>query len=112
MSTALVLGAAACARVGCVWVWWWLVWGWGSGGGVGWVSAGGALLGPEAITACLWVEACCGCVLWSVPVSACPWMGAGGCRGRLLVENCTVDASIFVFKLLRAHGGCLGTRSR
>jgi len=23
-----------------------------------------------------------------------------------------VDASIFVVKLLRAHGGCLGTRSR
>ncbi len=61
----------------------------------------------------------------------------GGCRG-LVVENCTVDASIFdslqlhvpglsgpgvcagvcvfvgvcVVKLLRAHGGCLGTRSR
>jgi hypothetical protein len=28
------------------------------------------------------------------------------------VENCTVDASIFVVKLLRAYGGCLGTRSR
>jgi hypothetical protein len=37
--------------------------------------------------------------------------GAGGC-GWLLVENCTVDASIFVVKLLRAVGGCLGTRSR
>ena len=61
----------------------------------------------------------------------------GGCPGggRLVVENCTVDASIFfdcrpaqrcfvrgvvvggvccscVAKLLRAHGGCLGTRSR
>ncbi len=72
----------------------------------------------------------------------------GGCRG-LVVENCTVDASIFdslyccphlflvsafgsgvrwvgvssdarvrvfvglcVAKMLRAHGGCLGTRSR
>ena len=30
----------------------------------------------------------------------------------LLVENYTVDASIFVVKLLRADGGCLGTRSR
>ena len=42
-------------------------------------------------------------------------LGFGGtCRGglRLLFENCTVDASIFVVKLLRAHGGCLGTRSR
>jgi hypothetical protein len=37
---------------------------------------------------------------------------------RPYLENCTVDASIFnkisvVFaKFLRAHGGCLGTRSR
>ncbi len=74
-------------------------------------------------------------------------VGSGGrCRG-LVVENCTVDASIFdslyccphpvvvrfawgrwvgvssdarvrvfvglcVAKMLRAHGGCLGTRSR
>src|SRR5215467_542888 len=35
-------------------------------------------------------------------------------RDRPYLENCTVDASItYVFaKLLRAHGGCLGTRSR
>ena len=33
-----------------------------------------------------------------------------GCR--LYVENYTVDASIFVAKFLRAHGGCLGTRNR
>lgn len=32
--------------------------------------------------------------------------------GWLFVENCTVDASIFVVKLSRANGGCLGTRSR
>ena len=31
---------------------------------------------------------------------------------RPYFENCTVDASIFVAKLLRAHGGCLGIRSR
>ena len=31
---------------------------------------------------------------------------------RVLVESCIVDASIFVVKLLRANGGCLGTRSR
>ena len=40
-------------------------------------------------------------------------VGVGGCR--VLFENCTVDASILfcvVVKLLRAHGGCLGTRSR
>jgi len=45
----------------------------------------------------------------------CGWLvvGVGGCR--VLFENCTVDASILfcvVVKLLRAHGGCLGTRSR
>ena len=42
------------------------------------------------------------------------WCGAVGVVGWLLVENCTVDASIlfFVVKLLRANGGCLGIRSR
>ena len=41
------------------------------------------------------------------------WSG-GGCGGGCwwLFENYTVDASIFVVKLLRAHGGCLGIRSR
>ena len=33
-------------------------------------------------------------------------------RGWPLFENCTVDASIFVVKLPRANGECLGTRSR
>ena len=32
--------------------------------------------------------------------------------GWLFVEICIVDASIFVVKLSRANGGCLGTRSR
>ena len=32
--------------------------------------------------------------------------------GWSFVENGTVDASIFVVKLSRANGGCLGTRSR
>jgi hypothetical protein len=44
-----------------------------------------------------------------------PLVGVGGRRGvgcRLYVENYTVDASIFVAKFLRAHGGCLGTRNR
>jgi hypothetical protein len=36
----------------------------------------------------------------------------GRCGGWSLFENCTVDASIFVVKLPRANGGCLGTRSR
>jgi hypothetical protein len=30
----------------------------------------------------------------------------------LLFEICIVDASIFVAKFFRAHGGCLGIRSR
>jgi hypothetical protein len=41
--------------------------------------------------------------------AGCPVWGVG-CR--LYVENFTVDASIFVAKFLRAHGGCLGTRNR
>jgi hypothetical protein len=83
----------------------------GVGGGVG------TLLGPEGTNPV-------GCPRWGVGlfwmvicawfVDCFPWWGwvrAGGC-GWLLVENCTVDASIFVVKLLRANGGCLGTRSR
>jgi hypothetical protein len=35
-----------------------------------------------------------------------------GWWGWSLFENCTVDASIFVVKLPRADGECLGTRSR
>lgn len=34
------------------------------------------------------------------------------CVSGVVFENCRVDASIFVVKLLRAHGGCLGFRSR
>jgi hypothetical protein len=46
-----------------------------------------------------------------------PFVGGSGQatsrdRDRPYLENCTVDASIFVAKLVRAHGGCLGTRSR
>ncbi len=40
------------------------------------------------------------------------WWAVGWGWCRPLLENCTVDASIFVVKLVRAHGGCLGTRSR
>jgi hypothetical protein len=36
----------------------------------------------------------------------------GGCGRCLLFEICIVDASIFVAKFFRAHGGCLGIRSR
>ncbi len=35
-----------------------------------------------------------------------------GCRDCPYFENYTVDASIFVAKFIRAHGGCLGTRNR
>src|SRR5664279_3226911 len=89
----------------------------------------GALLGPErtgrrgspglvggsSCVRCLVGLACC----YTASVLVVPsgaggvrggwWCGAGAC---LLFENCTVDASIFVAKFLRAHGGCLGTRSR
>ncbi len=106
----------------------------------------GALLGPEGTGRSRWG--------WVVVLGGAGWVSyrpgcvPGGWRGRwagvwLLVENCTVDASIFycsvsslssrgwfvgqwtvagsfrgagggfrVVKLLRAHGGCLGTRSR
>ncbi len=38
--------------------------------------------------------------------------GPGAFVSGVVFENCRVDASIFVVKLLRAHGGCLGFRSR
>jgi hypothetical protein len=49
-------------------------------------------------------------VSYRIPVGGCGW--PLGDRCRLYVENYTVDASIFVAKFLRAHGGCLGTRNR
>jgi hypothetical protein len=90
---------------------------------VGW-GGQGILLGPEATSPC-WVwgfgvwqsraarhtsSVVCDSLLWGL----CGWVlvvgvGVGGCA---LFENYTVDASIFVVKLLRADGGCLGTRSR
>jgi hypothetical protein len=39
-------------------------------------------------------------------------VGGGGLWVGCWFENCIVDASIFVVKLSRADGGCLGTRSR
>ena len=47
--------------------------------------------------------------------TCCRWVVCGavcGVVGWLFVEICIVDASIFVVKLSRADGGCLGTRSR
>jgi hypothetical protein len=46
-------------------------------------------------------------LFWGVCGLVVGW--AGGC---LLFVNCIVDASIFVAKFFRAHGGCLGIRSR
>jgi hypothetical protein len=111
------------------------------GPGVGWGTRGGVrlvvvnsntLLGPEgtSLGSRVWFgRAAPGGVVGSgrrggggVPVGvACAaaayrfpgwgWVSWGWC-GWLFVENCTVDASIFVVKLLRANGGCLGIRSR
>ena len=95
---------------------------WNGRGGCWWIV--GTLLGPERTgMGCLR-----GCVRVSFlgpflfPYRPClsvcllgwwcwVWRGVWG-GFRLLFENCTVDASIFVAKFLRAHGGCLGTRSR
>ena len=44
------------------------------------------------------------------PKAGCSVAWWGGCC--LLFEICIVDASIFVAKFFRAHGGCLGIRSR
>ena len=61
----------------------------------------GMLLGPEATRLGL-----------AAPLLL--WVGVGGWVLFLGVvfENCRVDASIFVVKLCRAHGGCLGIRGR
>jgi hypothetical protein len=72
-------------------------------GGVWWLGLPGVA----------WVANC----RWSAGAAGVVSVGsAGGCRrwgcGWLFVEICIVDASIFVVKLSRADGGCLGTRSR
>ena len=70
----------------------------------------GILLGPEATPGGVGAH---GSRLVGIPSSL---VGCGFCGVGVvawwLVENYTVDASIFVVKLLRAYGGCLGTRSR
>jgi hypothetical protein len=86
-------------------------------GGLWWVVSG-TLLGPEGSDAS-------SAFLWASPVpvpQAPPFLGGCCWRGPLVgcrpyFENYTVDASIFVSiicgpKILRAHGGCLGTRNR
>ena len=63
----------------------------------------GALLGFEGSGRVVWVLVAL--IFWDGCV-----LGGFGCG---YVENCTVDASIFVGdKLLSAIGGCLGTKSR
>ena len=46
----------------------------------------------------------------------CGWCGCAAVGGVVVFENCTVDASIFLYcvfcKCVRAHGGCLGIESR
>lgn len=91
------------------------------------------LLGPEGMTVWLFLGPCAlrcrvvrwggGCLAWLASYTGCCCcalvVGVGWCcwcgvvvAGGLFVENYTVDASIFVVKLSRADGGCLGTRSR
>src|SRR6478609_903742 len=90
---------------------------WNGRGGCWWIV--GTLLGPERTGMGEWAGRFA--PLLFVSFSGLhlfphqPFVGVGGACGwgfRLLFENCTVDASIFVAKFLRAHGGCLGTRSR
>ena len=95
----------------------------------GWWKAISTLLGPERTTAGLRTGGCCFRTVQAWPglayrpgepasgkgvVFLGVWCGVVGVVGWLLVENCTVDASILfsVVKLSRANGGCLGTRSR
>ena len=80
------------------------------------------LLGPEGMNASVvgWPSGCevgAGCRRIERPglrVSVVWVRGGFGGIVRPYFENCTVDASIFIFvaKLVRAHGGCLGIRSR
>ncbi len=71
----------------------------------------GTLLGPEGTAGDGWDFGRIGPALHRT-VRLCAGQAVGRGWGRPFFENCTVDASIFVVKLVRAHGGCLGTRSR
>jgi hypothetical protein len=85
-----------------------------------WGGRLGTLLGPEGTSTPLLGDPLgkdCG---WAaITLNGFSRVVGSGCGTRWLwwlirpyFENCTVDASIFVAKLLRAHGGCLGIRSR
>ena len=91
----------------------WLVWCWGWRGGTS-AEAGGRHglrsrglwiphAGPPSVTSHLSLS----------PLGeGVGGLVAGGVGCCLLFEICIVDASIFVAKFFRAHGGCLGIRSR
>jgi hypothetical protein len=79
----------------------------------GWVVSG-TLLGPEGSGVSSGAF-CSGLTCWPYWLLPGLWTVVGGLAVvgfRPYVENYTVDASIFVAKFLRAHGGCLGTRNR
>ena len=82
-----------------------------------WGAVSDTLLGPEGsgnmcrLERLLGLVCVCRVLLVVGPAESAMKVVLGvGCR--LYVENFTVDASIFVAKFLRAHGGCLGTRNR
>ena len=71
------------------------------------------LLGPERTRECFFLgENTDPEGFQFIPREFCSWLVLGVAFLGVLFENCTVDASIFVSKCLRAYGGCLGTRSR
>ena len=99
--------------------------GWGPGTLLGPEGPGRPVLGragllvPCCWSACGWAGVAVGVCRAGLPpvglgLPRVGWVGllVGVDRCRPFFENCTVDASIFVGKLVRAHGGCLGTRSR
>jgi hypothetical protein len=111
LATAGILSTAAFRGGGNGWSW------------CGWEMAMGTLLGPEGTTSVVVSVTCLGLLVgaWKsarhglAPYTAgCyrVWCGVDRVVGWSFVENCTVDASIFVVKLSRANGECLGTRSR
>ena len=59
---------------------------------------------------------CCGLSRWHHRYSFGPFRVGVVVGGVVVFENCTVDASIFLYcvfcKCVRAHGGCLGIESR
>ena len=81
-----------------------------------------ALVGGWCLARCWVLKARAQALALQLGLTCCPYrpcvpLGVWGWRARVVgfrpyFENYTVDASIFVAKFLRAHGGCLGTRNR